>query len=1057
VEKEGGGKRIQSIYQDKNGNLWVGTDDGLYRYIQQNNKFNLYENIIEGINLIKVRAIFEDKSGVLWIGAETGLFQSTGEDKKIRRFQVISTDPGKLGESNIRSIFEDKSGRLWIGTWGDGLYIKETGKKEFIHCLNEPADTNSLSNNYVIAIYEDRTGIIWIGTQDGGINKFTKRIERFVPYRNPDPANKKNSINVWAFFESKIYEGKIWIATRGEGIYLFSTGLKAPGHYKISGDISKEPNRNDIRAVFEDQPSKKVWVGTVQAGLYTFDPEKKEFSHYLKYPDIKSDEYIMCFCEDHQGFLWVGTRDDGLIRIDKDRVKVRKYKNDPQNSHSLSNNFILSIYEDRSGTLWIGTGGGGLDKCIDKEKGIFQHYQTLPDDAKSISHNFISTIYEDKAGTLWIGTVGGGLNKMDTEKDQFTAYTIKDGLPDDVINAIMEDDEKNLWLSTNNGLSKFNPGTRRFRNYTVRDGLQDPEFNVGAACKTQSGQMFFGGLNGFNVFNPTKIKDASSPPSITITSIQKYDKEDKLTSIIPVTPELNLSYNDYLISFEFAALDFTDPANNQYAYKLEPINKEWIRLGNKHDLAIPKLEPGKYILKINGSNNEYVWNEMGTTITLMVSHPYWDTLWFKIGVILLVGGIGVTFIRLRIKGIEEKKKVLKEAYDKLQESEERYRTLVETSPDAITLCALNGKIVMANQRAASLLGYPSVEDFLARMRTVFLIVIPKDRSRARENAQNVLKNELATNVEFTLRAKDGTLIAAEVSTSLVKDSRGNPAFFLAVTRDIRERKEAEKKEKILMQAEKMASLGTLVSGVAHELNNPSGSIMMNADNFSIAWNEIVPILEKYHQSDENFSIAGMPYKKSKDRMDELIKGLIDGAKRVKDITRELRNYSRVEDPLAKQEVDINQIIRSSLHLTQNMIKKATNTFTIEFGENLPGFPGNYQRLEQVFINLIQNACQALPDPSKGILISTSYDRKKDCIVFKVKDEGVGIEEKNLKYIMDPFFTTKRNEGGIGLGLSISQNIIQEHGGRMVFESEVGKGTKVSVFLPVKEQDAKNKT
>jgi PAS domain S-box-containing protein len=1054
VEKQSKGKQIQAIYQDRNGNLWIGANDGLYKYNQDSDKFIPYKNITGDINLTNIRAICEDKTGILWIGTESGLFQLSMEKGIIVQYEGFNGDPGKLGEKNIRSIFEDKSGLIWIGTWGDGLYIFNPGEKEFTHYLNDPYNPDSLSNNYINAVYQDKTGLIWIGTQDGGINKFIRRIEKFFPYTYP--SSKKN-YNVWAFFESKIYEGNIWIATRGEGIYLFNP--ESPTYeknHKIPRNISKSPNRNDIRAIFEDN-SGKIWIGTVQAGLYIFDPGSGEFKHFGDTSTIKPDEYVLCFYEDHQGFLWIGTRGEGLIRIDKDRIKVKKYKNDPQNPESLSNNIIFSIYEDRSHVLWIGTGGGGLAKCIDREKGIFRHYRPIPDDPTSISHNFISTIYEDQAGILWIATGGGGLNKLiDREKGQFTAYTKKEGLPNDVIYGILEDEQNNLWLSTNKGLSKFNPQTKRFRNYTVRDGLQDYEFNAGASCKTRTGQMFFGGLKGFNAFYPKTIKESTSYPSIAITFIKKYDKEGKLETLRSETRELKLSHNDYFISFEFAALDFTDPDNNRYAYKLEPLNKDWVNLGNKHDMAFPKLEPGKYTLNVIGSNSEDVWNETGTSVKIIVSPPYWDTVWFKIVVVLLAGSIVFTFVRLRIKGIEKKKKEIKEAYDKLQESEERYRTLVETSPDAITLCALNGKIVMANKRTAFLLGYRSVEEMLSHLRTIFRSITAGDRHRARKNAENVLNSGIATNVEFTLRAKDGTLIAAEISTSLIRDSRGDPLYFLTITRDIRERKEAEKKEKLLMQAEKMASLGTLVSGVAHELNNPAGFIMMNADNFSAAWKDIVPVLEQYYKDNANFEIAGMSYKKSKDRIDELIKGLIDGAKRIKEIIRELRNYSRVEDPIVNREIDINQVIQSSLRLTNNTIKKATNTFSLEPVENLPPFWGNYQRLEQVFINLIQNACHSLPDTSKGIFMSTTYDQKKSCIIVKVKDEGAGIEKDNLKYITDPFFTTKRSTGGVGLGLSISNRIIQKHGGRMEFESEVRKGTTVSVVLPVGEKKEKIK-
>jgi len=1085
---------INAIYEDRSGSLWIGTHNGLNKFDQRNGKCIHYlveNNPSDDTQPNRILSIFQDSENNLWVGAEKGLYKSSPDKKdfipclvKIKKVEAIAEDgygilwvgtgsglnkvdrgksveipfpdesvvSKKMGDKLIRVIYIDQTGLLWIGTQTDGLYRVDPGKNVVNHFSSDPDKPDSLSHNDVRAICKDRTGLMWIGTFDGGANKFDPERKNFTLYGN-DPGNSISFKNkkVWSIVESK--NGGVWIGTRGDGIYPFDPVIKKFSKPLIPGSDSNDnpQQRKFIRAMCAEKESDTLWVGTERGGLYRFDIKTKIFSPFNK---LNTDAYILSIYEDRSGVLWVGTKDGGLIRIDKDRKNIKTYKNDPRRNDSLSSNEVYAIDEDKQGILWVGTGNGGLNR-FDKKNESFRRYLPSKTDLDSISHNFLLTIYEDTKGILWIGTDGGGLNKLiDREKGTFKAYRTTAGLPDNVIYAILEDEENNLWLSTNRGLSRFNPGTETFRNYTVRDGLQDYEFNRGAACKRKlknSEELYFGGVKGFNVFKPSDFKTDSPAPTVVITSLKKFNQGNRVDISISETGPLHLSYKDYSISFEFAALDFSDPENNRYAYRLEPGSQEWINLGNKHEQTFPSLEPDKYTFRVKGANNEGVWNDEGASVTIIVSPPFTATLLFRIPLLLVIGGVIFGFVLWRISDIKKKGKAIKVAYDALQESEERYRTLVETSPDAITLCNIKGKIIMANPQTAFLLGYHNLDEMKPHVRTIFHGITLKDRALARKNAENVVKNGIATTMEFTLRAKDGTEIAAEISTSLIKQSEGVPPYFLAITRDITKRKEAEKKEKLIQEAEKMVSLGTLVSGVAHELNNPAGFIMLNADNFSLAWIDIVPILEQYYRTNKNFLIAGMPYQKSKDRIDELIKGLIDGAKRIKSIIKDLSDYSRPEDPLRREAVDINKVINSSLSLTNNTIKKATNMFSFEPGENLPVVWGNFQRLEQVFINLIQNACQALPDTSKSIFISTGYDKNNNRIAVTVKDEGVGIDEKNLAQITDPFFTTKRSAGGIGLGLSISHRILQEHRGTMEFASEVKKGTTVSVFLPIIEQ------
>ncbi len=312
--------------------------------------------------------------------------------------------------------------------------------------------------------------------------------------------------------------------------------------------------------------------------------------------------------------------------------------------------------------------------------------------------------------------------------------------------------------------------------------------------------------------------------------------------------------------------------------------------------------------------------------------------------------------------------------------------------------------------------------------------------------------EPAKALDWEMVTKDGSTKFVELSVSLIQDPEGRPIGFRGVGRDISERKKAEEQAKLhqqqLMQASKMVALGTLVSGVAHEINNPNNFIMLNSPILKEAWENAMPILEKYYEENGDFLLGGMPFTQMRDNIPALFSGISDGSKRIKRIVDDLKNYVRNDTADLTQPVQINAVIKSAVSLLTNMIKNTTHNFSIEKGNDLPVLKGNFQRLEQVMINLIQNACQALPDNSKGIYISTGYDQQNSTIVITIRDEGVGIEPETLMLIMDPFFTTKQDAGGVGLGLSISSRIVEEHGGTLRFTSDPGEGTTATITLPI---------
>jgi PAS domain S-box-containing protein len=385
----------------------------------------------------------------------------------------------------------------------------------------------------------------------------------------------------------------------------------------------------------------------------------------------------------------------------------------------------------------------------------------------------------------------------------------------------------------------------------------------------------------------------------------------------------------------------------------------------------------------------------------------------------------------------------------LRESEEKYRTILNSIQEGYYEADLRGNLTFFNDSLCGILGYPPDEMMGMNNRQY----MTAEAAKSVYNAFNRVfqTGEPAEAFHWEVIAKDGTQKSVEASVNLIRDSKGAPIGFRGVVRDITERRRTEEQAKVhqqqLMQASKMAALGVLVSGVAHEINNPNNFIMLNAPILKDAWESALPILEEYYRENGDYLMGGIKYSDMRQHIPQLLAGMSQGAERIKQIVASLKHYVRGDSGDLNQAVDVNAVIQSSVSLISNVIKNATDHFEVDYGSDLPPIRGSFQRLEQVIINLLQNACQALPNREKGIFVTTARDGDGLNVLVAIRDEGAGIQPEALPRIHEPFFTTKQDSGGIGLGLSISSSIVEEHRGTMRFTSEPGCGTTVTITLP----------
>jgi len=682
--------RIYFIHQDKQNNLWIGADGKVHYF-----KISYSETGVPRLQPIKIEnqilktattSIEEDNDGNIWIGTPgEGLLRFDYKDKVIRKFEPM--DNSDLIHSLIIIAMEaDEYGNLWIG----GIPIEENPdpinesadptnetvpgllklniqSRELQGFLSDPKDGNSLSSNGIISLLVDKTGVLWVGTFLSGLNVYDKSVIKFsLVNTGQEESNAiKGPIRGFYIDENKI----LWIASQGGGLVSYDRSKDKYEFFTNSENNPSTISSNLVKNIYDD--GKYLWIGT-QEGLNRFDKKTKTFKRFYIDPsnpkfNVNGINYNIIEIDKMPGYLWFGTNGSGLVRFDKEKETFKKYTYDPEDATSLNSraNFVRTVWysKSRPDELWAGTTNG--INILNLKTETFRYYNYDPKDSTSISHPNVMHFYEDKSGYVWVATYGGGLNRFDPKAQKFLRFTQENSdLPNNGVYGILPDENGNLWISNNSGITKFNPNTYQFRNYTVDDGLQSEEFNGGAYYKAQDGEMFFGGIKGYNSFYPSEVMDNKFIPAIVLTDIKIFNESIKVGEDSPLkkqvskTDEIVLSYWQNDISFEYVALHYSNPSKNKYAFKLENYEDEWRYVGNVRIATYTNLDPGEYVFRVKGSNNDGLWNEEGKSIRLIIKPPWWKTNWAYAAYFVMFLATGFSFDRyqrFRIKGIEQRR------------------------------------------------------------------------------------------------------------------------------------------------------------------------------------------------------------------------------------------------------------------------------------------------------------------------------------------------------------------------------------------------------------------
>ncbi len=642
---------ITAIIKASNGILWIGTaDDGLKRFHPTTGSYRSYShdpNITNTLSNNHVYALQEYRNQTIWIATDNGLDLLDAETEIFSHYSH-SEDPDSLVSNVVLSLYLDRGGNLWVGT-NKGLDLFQRQTRSFIHYQPDPSAQTSLSNGTILSIYEDRGGVLWVGTYGGSLNLYDHVQDIFQYYYHSSDPNSLSGNIIFPIFAAP--NGMIWIGTYGEGLNRFDPVSGTFTVYKNEPGDPTSLQSNEIWSLLLDSAG-DLWVGT-STGLDRMVIATGVFQHYGNTPgDLTSltPGEVRAIFEDSRGDLWVGTQ-RGLNRFDPATDTFARITHVTGDPASISQNDITAIVEDDTGMLWVGTSRGGLN-LLDPATGLFTSYQHDPTDRISIGNNSIMCIYQDSHGSLWVGTAGGGLSRYDVETDTFDNFTTGDGLPNNVVYGILEDENGFLWLSTNFGLSRFDPRTITFQNFTASDGLQANEFSMNSYARGPAGEMYFGGINGLTVFTPASITSSGYIPPIVLLSFAQGGNPLELDMPIEQAQEITIEWPNNSFEFEYAALSYGQPEQNQYAYMLENFDEDWFYAGTERNGRYTNLPGGDYTLRLKASNSDGVWNEEGLAIKIIVVPPFWQTTLFRVLTVLTLFGVAMVVYQIRVKSVQ---------------------------------------------------------------------------------------------------------------------------------------------------------------------------------------------------------------------------------------------------------------------------------------------------------------------------------------------------------------------------------------------------------------------
>ncbi|AMP99865.1 hypothetical protein AY601_2991 [Pedobacter cryoconitis] len=670
-------KIISCLYEDRKRRMWIGTNNGLYLYNRKTTSFIFFQHSATNAASISdnyIAGIVEDRLGNLWIGTKNGLSMLLPDGKGFQNLRHKPGDSQSLSSNTITSVVANATNQLWIGT-DEGLNILDITTGEITKYMPDSRNTYSLTGKFINCMYIDKQGTYWVGPFRGGINKYDNNLNLFhLKQSNIFDQRGLNGSVVTSF--AGYTPDEIFVGTDGGGLNLFNRKTELFRH--INMPLANGSSSAGISImVMEMTRSKKLYIGTYSKGLFVMDTGTEKIQQFKagnRADELNSND-IFCVKEDSKGKIWVGTNGGGVNILNSAHKVVFRYCENAKGANEAKypiNNFIRFIEEDDHGDMWIGSYGSGIAVF----NPLSQKFTQYDKASGKLPNNLTLCMLKDRAGDIWVGTFSGGLSLFDRKTKQFITFSEKSGLNNATVYAIVEDLKGQIWVSTNKGISSFDRKTKKFTNYGIYNGVQNNNFVLGAGFSAADGEIFFGGAEGFNYFNPQYFKKNKNVPSVMFTDLRinnnsvKASDDGPIKDHISVAKEINLDYKQNF-TLGYVSVNYTAPEQNKYSYRLEGFDKDWIEAGTSKSVSYTNLDPGDYVFHVKASNNNGLWNTAGTVINIHVKPPFWRTIYaYLFYVIVSIGSL----LYSRHRGIQKLKKKFAEVQERMKADQERKET-----------------------------------------------------------------------------------------------------------------------------------------------------------------------------------------------------------------------------------------------------------------------------------------------------------------------------------------------------------------------------------------------
>ena len=679
-ESLGSNRNLYALLEDRDGAIWVSSSVGLDRHVGPGNRFRHFSPAALAAGEHAILSLTQDSRGDIWLGSfDAGLQRlepATG------RFTSYRHDPGNaasLSDNDVRAVVEDSAQRLWIGTQG-GLDLLDRSTGTFQHYRHDRANPRSLADDFVQSLFQDRNGLLWVGTNNSGVSRWNPR-SWSLGHRLPEwLAADASMINAFA----DAPDGGLWVGTMRLGLVRLAAGSGR----RIAAPTPEDIGDTRVMSLLTDRAG-RLWIGTMRCGLSRLgvDGRLQRFRAGAADAEGLGSDGIMSLLEDRAGRVWIGTFEGGVSVHEPQTGTIRRIRDTSGRAPWLERARATVLQEDGKGRIWVGTDGDGL-LLLDARRGLLRQFVHAPGSRGSLASNSIYSLHLDGLDSLWIGTSGAGLDRLadasgELARARFENRSQAGGLTNDVIYGIERDRAGMLWLASNNGLMRFDPRAGQITTFHASHGAQGEEFTSGASFRTAGGRLLFAGTDGYNDFDPLQLQESDAPPPLALTRVEVQNRPLRSDTAAHMLTRLELGHRDNVLTLEFAALDFTDPQRNQYAYKLEGFDKSWVKLGNKRRVSYTNLRAGEYVFWVRAASAHSVWNDEGLSLPIIVRPAPWATWWAysayaALVILLLVAAYRHQARRLRAEQ-DYAQRLASEVSSRTEELRQRNAELAEAS------------------------------------------------------------------------------------------------------------------------------------------------------------------------------------------------------------------------------------------------------------------------------------------------------------------------------------------------------------------------------------------